>query len=49
MKKHVHDCFGQRFSRIYSKFDYIVGDWSNEQLRLRGFYKEGAMLQRWIN
>ena len=23
-----------------TKFDYIVGDWSNEQLRLRGFYKD---------
>ena len=31
--------FGQRFSEILTKFDYIVGDWSNEQLRLRGFYK----------
>lgn len=32
--------FGQRFSRIMLKFDYIVGDWGNEQLRLRGFYKD---------
>lgn len=32
--------FGQRFSEVLTKFDYIVGDWSNEQLRLRGFYKE---------
>ena len=32
--------FGQRFSEILTKFDYIVGDWSNEQLRLRGFYKD---------
>ena len=32
--------FGQRFSEILTKFDYIVGDWRNEQLRLRGFYKE---------
>ena len=31
--------FTQRFSEVLSKFDYIVGDWSNEQLRLRGFYK----------
>ena len=31
--------FGQRFSEVLTKFDYIVGDWSNEQLRLRGFYK----------
>ena len=32
--------FGQRFSEVLTKFDYIVGDWSNEQLRLRGFYKD---------
>ena len=28
------------FQRFWTKFDYIVGDWSNEQLRLRGFYKD---------
>ena len=32
--------FTQRFSAILTKFDYIVGDWGNEQLRLRGFYKD---------
>lgn len=32
--------FGQRFSQIMLKFDYIVGDWGNEQLRLKGFYKD---------
>ncbi|MTB64477.1 DUF1027 domain-containing protein [Streptococcus sp. zg-86] len=32
--------FGQRFSPIMLKFDYIVGDWGNEQLRLKGFYKD---------
>ncbi|KXT81531.1 YutD family protein [Streptococcus panodentis] len=32
--------FHQRFSEILTKFDYIVGDWGNEQLRLRGFYKD---------
>ena len=31
--------FNQRFSEVITKFDYI-GDWSNEQLRLRGFYKD---------
>ena len=34
--------FNQRFSEVLTKFDYIVGDWSNEQLRLRGFYKDGC-------
>lgn len=32
--------FGQRFSQLMLKFDYIVGDWGNEQLRLKGFYKD---------
>ena len=32
--------FNQRFSEVLTKFDYVVGDWSNEQLRLRGFYKD---------
>lgn len=31
--------FSQRFSEILLKYDYIVGDWGNEQLRLKGFYK----------
>ncbi|MGT2906788.1 YutD-like domain-containing protein [Streptococcus dentiloxodontae] len=33
--------FGQRFSEIMLKYDYIVGDWASDQLRLKGFYKEG--------
>jgi len=32
--------FGQRFSEVLTKFDYIVGDWGNDQLRLRGFYQD---------
>ncbi|MFM0899201.1 DUF1027 domain-containing protein [Streptococcus suis] len=32
--------FGQRFSPLMLKFDFIVGDWGNEQLRLRGFYTD---------
>ena len=32
--------FSQRFSDILLKYDYIVGDWGNEQLRLKGFYKD---------
>ncbi|WP_125681720.1 YutD family protein [Levilactobacillus yonginensis] len=32
--------FARRFSTILSKFDYIVGDWGFEQLRLKGFYAE---------
>ena len=40
MKPLMRRSFGQRFSEVLTKFDYIVGDWSNEQLRLRGFYKD---------
>lgn len=32
--------FSQRFSDILLKYDYIVGDWGNDQLRLKGFYKD---------
>lgn len=32
--------FGQRFSELMLKYDYIVGDWSNDQLRLKGFYED---------
>lgn len=28
----------QRFSDIFDKYDYIVGDWGFEQLRLKGFF-----------
>lgn len=30
--------FAKRFSSILSKYDYIVGDWGYDQLRLTGFY-----------
>ncbi|OZU88577.1 hypothetical protein CIL03_09755 [Virgibacillus indicus] len=30
----------ERFSEILSKYDYIVGDWGYEQLRLKGFYHD---------
>ncbi|MGT2934334.1 YutD family protein [Streptococcus castoreus] len=32
--------FSQRYTDILLKYDYIVGDWGNEQLRLKGFYKD---------
>ncbi|MBM7635444.1 YutD family protein [Streptococcus saliviloxodontae] len=38
--------FNQRFSEILLKYDYIVGDWGNEQLRLRGFYKDRQDIKR---
>ncbi|GGB36557.1 DUF1027 domain-containing protein [Virgibacillus dakarensis] len=32
----LHD----RYSDILSKYDYIVGDWGYDQLRLKGFYAD---------
>lgn len=29
---------GERFSEVLVKYDYIVGDWGYEQLRLKGFF-----------
>lgn len=30
---------GERYSEVLSRYDYIVGDWGYEQLRLKGFFK----------
>ena len=30
----------ERYSDILKKYDYIVGDWGYDQLRLKGFYKD---------
>lgn len=32
--------FGERYSEVLTKFDYVVGDWGFEQLRLKGFYRD---------
>lgn len=34
----------ERFSHVLTKYDYIVGDWGYDQLRLRGFYRHGSKL-----
>ncbi|RYL93531.1 YutD family protein [Sporolactobacillus sp. Y61] len=34
------EAFISRYSEILNKFDYIVGDWGYNQLRLRGFYDD---------
>ncbi|WP_125705410.1 YutD family protein [Lacticaseibacillus daqingensis] len=31
--------FAARYTEILDKYDYIVGDWGYDQLRLRGFYQ----------
>lgn len=30
----------ERYADILRKYDYIVGDWGYDQLRLRGFYHD---------
>ena len=30
---------GERYSEVLARYDYIVGDWGYEQLRLRGFFE----------
>jgi len=30
--------FGEKYTDILAKYDYIVGDWGYEQLRLKGFF-----------
>ena len=36
------DKLKERFSQILTKYDYIVGVWGYDQLRLRGFYESGS-------
>ncbi|BBI35145.1 YutD family protein [Cohnella abietis] len=35
------ETFRERYSEVLERFDYIVGDWGYNQLRLRGFYRDG--------
>jgi uncharacterized protein YutD len=32
--------FKERYAEILNKYDYIVGDWGYNQLRLRGFFED---------
>lgn len=34
------EAFNNRYSEVLSKYDYIVGDWGYNQLRLKGFYDD---------
>lgn len=36
----VESAFRERYSDILSKYDFIVGDWGYNQLRLKGFYHD---------
>lgn len=33
--------FRQKYTEVLDKYDYVVGDFSGGQLRLKGFYREG--------
>lgn len=33
------EIFFERYSEVLKKYDYIVGDWGFEKLRLKGFLK----------
>lgn len=35
------DAFKERYSEVLDRYDYIVGDWGYNQLRLKGFFREG--------
>lgn len=35
------EVFKERYSEILDRFDYIVGDWGYNQMRLKGFYEDG--------
>lgn len=36
------DAFKERYSDVLDRYDFIVGDWGYNQLRLRGFFREGS-------
>jgi uncharacterized protein YutD len=35
-----YEVFRERYSEVLDRYDYIVGDWGYNQLRLKGFFKE---------
>jgi uncharacterized protein YutD len=34
------EAFKDRYSEVLERYDYIVGDWGYEKLRLKGFFRE---------
>ncbi len=34
------EAFKERYSEVLERYDYIVGDWGYNMLRLKGFFKE---------
>ncbi|MDQ0496322.1 YutD family protein [Paenibacillus brasilensis] len=35
------EAFRDRYSEVLDRYDYIIGDWGYNQLRLKGFYRDG--------
>jgi len=35
------EIFRERYSEVLDRYDYILGDWGYNQLRLKGFYRDG--------
>ncbi len=35
------EAFRDRYSDVLERYDYIVGDWGYNQLRLKGFFRDG--------
>ncbi|RLK62405.1 DUF1027 domain-containing protein [Atopobacter sp. AH10] len=40
--------FNHRYADVLAKYDYIVGDWGFEQLRLKGFF-DVAVNRQWAD
>lgn len=34
------EAFRNRYSEVLERYDYVVGDWGYNQLRLKGFFKD---------
>ncbi|MNE35478.1 hypothetical protein D3C76_72000 [compost metagenome] len=34
------EAFKQRYSEVLDRYDYIIGDWGYEKLRLKGFLRD---------
>lgn len=37
------DAFKDRYSEVLERYDYIIGDWGYNQLRLKGFFRDNHM------
>ena len=38
------EALNERYNDIFERYDYIVGDWGHEKLRLKGFFKHSHKL-----